>query len=114
MFAEKTLQLYHLLSVKGVSQNINLNSLSEKENLKYLDKPLSQSSSELQEKIHEYKTKLYNSDKISYSYLLALIENLENLENTILRKSLLLNSYQKLSPDLTLARMELAQKRSNV
>jgi hypothetical protein len=114
MFAEKTLEFYHLLSVKSDSQNLCLNSISEKDNLKYVDKPLSQSSSELQEKIQEYKTKLFHSDKISYSHLLLLLENLENLENTILRKSLLLNSYQKLSPDLTLARMELAQKRSHI
>ncbi len=108
MLIDSCLELYHLLSPTS-DEKPEFHSCADEIN--HVNKPTSQPCLELQDKIQEYKTKI--KDKISYSHLLQLLENLENLDYLISKKSNLLRAFKELSPDLTLARMELAQKRSS-
>lgn len=108
MCLEKTLELYSLLrdSPPSLNKLEALESLSESQTPKYLYKTLSKPDPLLQEKMSEYKSRL--KSKISYSLILESLIDFENTSEKLEKSQNLLNSFKTLSPDLNLAKIQLA------
>ena len=112
---EKTLDLYSLLSAQTPdnSKIKRLESLLQEQTPKVLNKSLAEPDPFLEEKMSEYMSRL-KGNKISFTQLLEELENLEMLNHKLEKSKLLLKSFQSLSPDLNLAKIQLAEKKLSI